>query len=153
MSFSIHFTNKPVPEGWDASFTEMAEIEISDFKESLAISTDYWQPKDYIQQWKDELTKFVSGEQDKLILIVEMYDPKHANLIKVWVVHREKEGLFVNNNIIFTSQIKGKFEINKIHDYISDRSTHNEDGLEISVWKTTEADVKNWLEQLKNAKD
>lgn len=147
MSFSIALGeevltefNEPVLKG---------EIEIDGYTESFFASTEYWSRNEYISSWKKSLKRGLR-EGDHAVLVTSMRDPEASNFIFYWVIFIEGEQAYIQNRILFLEEMSEPFDPEKISSYVSRRTEFNEDGLEISQWKTDMTSIVDFLNELSN---
>lgn len=119
----------------DSVFYRRFKIVVGDFVETILSPLSFWSVDDYVYHWREQLTKFIQSDQDKTFLITEMHNPETANFIRWWVVYREEDSVYFQEQLIFLDELEGKFSIEDAASFINDRQTVNEDGDEISEWE------------------
>ncbi len=117
------------------------KIIINDFSEELLLPLDFWGVNDYISHWRKQLTQFLSDKQDKTYLITEMHNPNTANFIRWWIIYRENDSVFFQEQLVFMDDIVGVFSPDDAYSYIEERRVITEDGDEISEWEARVSDV------------
>jgi hypothetical protein len=122
-------------------------IIIGDFEERFEASLSYWSVKDYQRHWWQALERIKAGEI-KSSLITNMYDPQTANFILWWPLYRDGQDVFVQNHVVPMDEINGTFDPVNPYVHVRDRETVNEDGKRISEWKTTVAEIEDYLNTL-----
>ncbi|MOA15175.1 hypothetical protein D3C78_1353200 [compost metagenome] len=81
-------------------------------------------------------------------LAVSIYEPELANFVFVWVLYFKAEIVHVQNSIIFLEEHK-IFSPEKINEFIDERTTHNEEGMKISEWRSDLDSVLDFYKSLK----
>jgi CdiI N-terminal domain len=119
------------------------EIIMGDFSENFESSLSFWKIGDYKTHWIDAAQRIFSSDQTALI--TNLYNPETANFITWWVMWKEKEKVFVQNQILFLNSLSQKFDIDNPYKCISDRETVDDDGRTISEWEISLEDIKNYL--------
>lgn len=145
--FSIEFMDQSSPHASDHDI--MGEITIGDFKEKIILPLGYWSKQDYYRQWATALTNLIDSKfNGRTALLTQMHDPKTANFIRCWPLHREGESVYIQECILFMDQLPEPFNPNHIENYIASREAVNEDGDEISEWSISIDELKEWLVKL-----
>ncbi len=147
MAFSICFLDEVVSMDRDMSELRLGLIVIGDFEERFEASLSYWAVEDYQKQWKQALERIIAGEP-KSSLITSMHDPQNANFVTWWLLYRDGQQVHVQNQLLFMDQISGPYDLANPYVYIPDRETVDEDGNRISEWRTTIAEIEEFLKAL-----
>ncbi|WP_435928482.1 hypothetical protein [Dryocola sp. BD613] len=111
-----------------------ASIVIDNFSEMMDIPLSYWNISDYQDSWRCSLKEGLEN-QKHATLAVSMYEPESANFIFTWVLYFFGDDVFVQNSVLFLDECPG-FTPETINNFTRLRTTHNEDGIKISEWKT-----------------
>lgn len=122
----------------------LGEIQIGDFKETFDMSLDSWSIEEYTKQWAEGFARI--KEKNLSCLIANAQNPKRTApgpkpLINLWLLYREKDIVYIQNQLLFGSHLKElankllPFDSNTCYSYIKPRETINEDGKIISEWK------------------
>lgn len=127
--------------------TLIGEIKIGDFCETFEMAGDYWTSIDYEQQWIVGLRRVLEGKDS--CLITSMTDPKYANYIMWWTLYVRRPDVLVHNQLLFLDQLSHDFSVDAPYAHIPVYSNRNEEGDELSEWKTTMADIEVFLESEK----
>jgi CdiI N-terminal domain len=148
MSFSIHVIDK-----YKHTKTEdkelNGEIEIGDFRENILIPISFWPIQKYVSQWKEAIDSISDGTTGKKsALITQIYDPEDAEYVNCWPIYRDGETVFVQNRLLFKKDLDEGFNPENIERYIDKRESIDEDGNEISEWKTTISELQQWQKEL-----
>lgn len=155
MAFSIKFSKREVSDEYmsKGEVASWATIEIGDFSEDFIVSLNYWSVKDYQKQWINALDELITGdEHGRAILIAGMYDPEKPKFrfaAMVWSLYREDQKVYVRNQWIQHNEVEKPFDSKKIAEHLDDRKPLNKEGLQISEWQTTIAELSDWLAELK----
>ncbi len=149
MGFSINFIDYKSPD----KFLTRGQISIGDFAEEFECAIHYWNKEKYINQWLEGCNKIC--EESKSALMTSIHEPKKANFMVWWVMHREKNIIYIQNHLLMMEGLLSPFVEENIYEHIRDRETIDEDGNEISEWQTTVSEVQEWLQyqKLKNSSE
>jgi hypothetical protein len=142
--FGIFPESKPIKANGELVIP--SSIIIGDFTERLHIPISYWFLEDYKMNWISSLTQGINNKKHSA-LAVSMYEPGFTNFIFVWVVYYHGDVAFVQNKIIFLNECQN-FTPETINDFVSERETHNEDGIRISEWATDLNSIITFLASL-----
>jgi len=140
--FSIEIVESPCE---NSSNQVKGEICIGSFREMFMSELGFWDSKDYVYQWKDAIKYLLNIRNHHSCLITSVSDPTNSNFLFWWLLYKEKDVVYIQNAILFLDQIKGKFELEKIYDYIPERETVSEEGDEISEWQCSVKDFEMFL--------
>jgi hypothetical protein len=121
-------------------------IQIDDFRESFSSSSVFWKKQDYETHWREQINIIVSGGTTSC-LITSMIDPRSANFIFWWTLYRSDRIVYFQNQILFLSSIVGPFDVEHPERHVRERSVYNEDGEEISEWKTSVEALQAFLQR------
>lgn len=124
-----------------------ASIIIDEFSEVMNIPLSYWGIEDYKMSWLKSLKEGLASKSHA-VLAVSMNDPALANFIFTWVIYFEGERAYIQNSIIFLSDLNN-FNPDRINEFIDKRSTHDEDGMKISEWCTDIKSIQSFFDSLK----
>ncbi|WP_286900114.1 hypothetical protein [Achromobacter sp. UBA2119] len=123
------------------------KVEIDDYSEVFFASADYWSRDDYLENWKRSLAEGFLGE-GHCALITSMHNPVSSNFVFYWAVYFEGEVAYVQNSVLFLSDLHEEFDPNSINRYVAARSEVNEDGVAISQWSVSRKSVLNFYKSL-----
>lgn len=143
--FGIFPSSPPVNENDEMVLP--ASIIIDSFTEQVHIPLSYWNYEDYKQSWLKSLEEGIHSKKHSA-LAVSMYEPNYTNFVFVWVIYFSDECLFVQNSILFLDECPD-FAPENINNFIEPRTTHNEDGMKISEWKTDLSSIITFYNSLK----
>ncbi len=149
MGFSIDFIDYKSPD----KFLTRGQISIGDFSEEFECAIHYWDKERYINQWVEGCNKIC--KDSKSALVTSMNDPEKANFIVWWIMYREDNNIYVQNQFLFMEHLSSPFLEENLYSYIDDREIVNEDGREISEWQTNVFEMQEWLQyqKLKNSSE
>lgn len=147
MTFSIRFLDEAESVVRDTSKLKIGVIVIGNFEEHFEASLSYWSIENYQKQWRQALERIKSGET-KSSLITSMYDPQTANFITWWPLYRDDQQVRVQNQLLFMDQINGLYNLANPYVHVPDRAAIDEDGNPISEWRTTIAEIEEFLKTL-----
>lgn len=130
--FEIKFVNnREVANGY---------INMNGEMENIDVDLSFWGKDDYVSQWESALDQLVRG-QNKTALITSLSDLETANFIIVWPMYRVDNIVYIQNQLLFLDDIRDKFSVEKIYDFISER----EPDEEVSEWTVTIEDLQEFL--------
>lgn len=123
------------------------EICIDDFSEVFFAPLVFWGKIDYYKNWVNQLFKLNS--LNKAFLPTTMYSPEGVNFIFGWSIYAEGEWVYLQNNMIPLEGISENFDINELDKLMLPRVTFDEEGREISEWKTTRKSISDFSTRLR----
>lgn len=124
-----------------------ASIIIDSFTEQVHLPLSYWGYEDYKKSWMMSLEEGIHNKKHAA-LAVSMYEPDYTNFVFMWVVYFSEKDILVQNSILFLDECPG-FTPENINSFIEPRTTHNEDGMKISEWKTDLSSIITFYNSLK----
>lgn len=138
VDISIHVIDNKIKRRYKMP-SVIGEIVIGDFSESFIVSLEYWSLDDYKRQWLEGLERIKT--HDKSCLIASVQDPKNAPLINRWVLYKEDNKIFVQNQLLVSDTYKeiienDAFTPENCYKYVNNRRTHTDQGETISEWAT-----------------
>ena len=122
----------------------LGKITIGDFREDIFVNLCSWNQDRYRQQWKRAVSRIVSGESQSA-LIVEYGDPPDLNYVMLWPMFRVADAVYIQNRMLFFSQLTIPFSPDSPWDSIEDRKTVNPEGQQISEWRTSMDSLRDFL--------
>jgi hypothetical protein len=140
MTFSIKVLNEPEHNVFDEPCS-WCQIDINDFSERFPAPIGVWDLEQYKQQWRDCIQR-VSEGKEKDYLVTGMRDPKSSDFISLFVLYREGENIFIQNQIVFCEGNEVQISTMNILDLVEDRETHTDDGVQISEWKISIGELR-----------
>ena len=129
MGIQIHFVDEATP---DADIA-VGEIVIDELSERFEAPLLYWSRGDYETQWRQGLSRTMTGEA-KSCLVTSMYDPAKANFLVWWPIYREGSTLFVQNHLVFMDQLDEPLDLRDLYRSVRTRRTQTDEGQRISEW-------------------
>lgn len=133
---------KPIPI---RKFPLKGEITIGNFKETFYSSLSYWKTEDYHRQWIEGLNRIIHVSQS--CLVTNIFDPNIAQRLEWWILYKENETVFIQNELFAASVYKSFIGIDRpftpdtCYNFITPRQTHTEDGDKISEWSIPTQDL------------
>ncbi|MEV2251109.1 hypothetical protein AB0I94_11095 [Streptomyces sp. NPDC050147] len=143
--FSIQVASEPSPGEVAAGTGAVGRISVGDFEESFAMDLSYWSVTDYQESWMSALAVLDGGTDSTSCLISSITDPANSNFVFCWPIYREGDDVYVQNSIIFLEELTGDFIPKEPWRSVEPRSTVDEDGNNISEWKTSMGAVREFL--------
>lgn len=117
----------------------VGEITIGNFSETFDIPIRWWKTKDYEQQWRTGLERL--KDHDRSCLVTEVYNPGVAPFISWWRIFKEKNVLYIRNNVLFREYYeeavgKEAFTPQTCFNFIGEKEPRyiDEDGRRESEW-------------------
>ncbi|MEU5896221.1 MULTISPECIES: hypothetical protein [Streptomyces] len=106
----------------------------------------YWSTDDYRDSWLRALRR-VDAAQDEVdsCLVTSVSEPATANFVHAWPLYRRGTDVYVQNSVIFLTELTEEFRPAEPWLSIEPRATVDEDGNEISEWRTTIEEVRAFL--------
>lgn len=77
------------------------QLTIDGYEEVFCISTDYWQPRRYQEQWREAAELIVSSSVAKTAFITNALDPGLANFLVWWPAYRVGEEVWLGNALVW----------------------------------------------------
>jgi hypothetical protein len=133
MTFSIRVLNEPVETVYDEN-CHWCWIDINDYSERFPAPLTVWNIDQYKQQWERAIARILKGEAITY-LITGLRDPWNSDFISLFVLYREGDDVFIQNQIILCEGNEDKIAKMDLLDLVEERETHTEEGEEISEWK------------------
>jgi hypothetical protein len=136
MKISIEMIKKyPKRKGYVDEYK--GRINIGDFSESIYPALDLWNKEDYEKQWKEGLERLTIYSTS--CLIATIHDPKVYKYVNWWVLYREDNIVYVQNEILrneWYDNLIGDnpFTLQTCYSFVRPRITKTEDGSKISEW-------------------
>ncbi|MGK9460652.1 hypothetical protein ACSLFT_11535 [Streptomyces sp. G6] len=121
-------------------------ITVAEFQEQFPMSLSYWDVTAYEASWTQCLKVLVEGGNDATsCLLTSITDPANSNFAFCWPLYRSGGIVHVQNSIIFLDELAEEFEPEEPWRFVGPRATIDEDGQEISEWRTTVPAVERFL--------
>lgn len=138
--FSVRILERQAPIG-------RGEIVVNGLREEFESSLEYWTAKQYEAQWWEALRGITSSES-MTALISSITDPRTANFFCWWPLYKEGESVFVQNQVLMLDEVRERFSLDRIIDFVPVRETADEDGNPISEWQTSVEEISAFLEMM-----
>jgi hypothetical protein len=120
---------------------KVGEIVIRDFREVFHSSLSYWDAGQYLNQWREGISRMCVDRLSSSVIITDMYDPNSSNVVQWWTLHRHQDIVSVRNEIVFLIDLpKNSFEDN-IYQFVEKRPSNNQNDERISEWKLNIAEL------------
>lgn len=145
MSFSIRFSDEPLLYPFDDDKTPAAPgvLMMGDSKEGFYSSLYQWSKQQYESQWQQAIRALL-GESSKAALIVEYLSPDVASHLEWWVMYREGEIVYLQNQLLFYGQLERPFSLDAPFASLRDRETVNQESRPISEWSVSLSEIKEF---------
>ncbi|MFI1680952.1 hypothetical protein [Streptomyces sp. NPDC020607] len=106
----------------------------------------YWSADDYRDSWTRALRR-LDTERDEIdsCLVTSISNPATANFVFCWPLYRRGTDVYVQNAVIFLGELAEEFRPTEPWLSVEPRGTVDEDGNEISEWRTTIDAVRTFL--------
>ncbi len=146
MSFEIAFYAGPVIYPYDNESVPAADgyLQLGDSEEGFQSSLFQWSKLDYENQWRYAVQAILDGA-DRAALIVEYVSPEFASNLEWWPMYRVGDIVYFHNQILFYDRLKTTFSMESAFSFVDDRITHTEDGIPISEWCVSVADLEAFI--------
>ncbi len=119
---------------------------VGEFREVLETSLEYWTAEQYEEQWSVALGEIESGANQSA-LVTSVTDPRTTNFLFWWPLYRVGDSVFVQNQVLMLDEIRNKFSLDRIGDFVPERETINEEGDRISEWRSSIASIRQFLSE------
>lgn len=142
MSLHIKIIGKNL-EDFDQRPSYWGKIQIGDFSERFILPIVWWSPEEYEQQWQEGLDRIHYASTSCLITSVEL--SIHSPLINRWVLYKESDIVYVQNELLFGKFYKETFNdepfnLETCYNHIEPRELKNGEGP--SEWSFKIKDLK-----------
>lgn len=115
-------------------------VRLGDFEESFHVSTRYWSPNDYTQQWEDAAAAIRAGGSMGCF-VASLADPLvPESLAFLWSYYRTEDELVFRNSMRFLSAIDFPLPTGAFESWVSPRES--EDGEVVSEWSLPLAELR-----------
>jgi hypothetical protein len=133
--FSIQFDDQPLEYPYDDTSVPAApgSLHLGKWMEEFDLNLSVWSKSQYESHWMHELKELVTG-RPKIALIVNFSDPKNSSNMEIWLVYRDGELVYIQNQIPWYSNLPRDFDVSKISESIDDRQETTSEGYRISEW-------------------
>lgn len=130
----------------------IGEITLNNFKETFVMPLEWWHQKDYKQQWLEGLERIFTHKRSCLITSVQ--NPYLRPHINWWILYKEGDTIFIQNQIIFGSLYRQKmkhnpFDSKTCYRHLPKKRSIYTDGEKISEWRVSLQDIQIFLEEFK----
>ena len=142
--FDIHLTNDIVTELESNILAVYGKITAGDLAEIFIASLVIWDAEKYESQWRTAVERVVAGES-KSALVVSYADPSIAEFLIWWLLYREGDSVYLQNQMLFFDRLKEPWYPGDLQRYVPDRRTVNESGIALSEWVVALQDFREWL--------
>lgn len=132
MSFSISFLDEPIfyDEGIPMA---TGELVLGAFKENFVANLYQLSKQEYEAQWRHAIKTILVG-RSRSALIVYYTSPDLSDNFEWWMMFREGDIVYFQNQLPWYDQLIRPFSIENLLSQIQDRMTICEDGERISEW-------------------
>ena len=154
MSFSIFFTGEPDQHLGDDPNVPYAlgRIVAGALDEGFASTLYEWNKRDYEAQWMHSLRRLIAGDK-KVALITHYVNPAESSNLEWWALYRgEDDVVHVQNQLRFYDQLGSNFSVADANGFLAERTTADEEGNRVSEWEVSFADIKLFVDGIKQQK-
>jgi hypothetical protein len=144
--FDISLTDASVPELDPGVTAVYGEIKIGDFSETFIASLVFWTRDRYERHWRAAIGKIVDGSE-RSALITSCVGPIHSSHLLWWPLYREKNSVYIQNQILFYDQLNKPFSAERPWDCVRERQTVNPEGKRVSEWVTHVDSLREFLQR------
>jgi hypothetical protein len=144
MSFFIEITGKNL-EDFDQRPSYWGRIKIGDFSERFILPIAWWSCEEYEQQWQEGLERIHYTNTSCLITSVELSN--RSPLVNRWVLYKEQDIVYVQNELLFGKFYKETFNdepfnLETCYNHIEPRMLKDANGEGPSEWSFNIKDLK-----------
>lgn len=111
-------------------------IMVGNFSESFQSPLGFWMPEDYRRNWYQAFCELGKSYDATSCFVSSMYDPATSNFIFCWPLYRKRDKVYVQNSIIFLSELSSEFDPATPWKHVQEHAEYDEDGNKISQWLT-----------------
>jgi hypothetical protein len=111
------------------------QIQIDEFVESFESDHSYWSVQEYEAQWRAAEQRIDQGLP--AVFFTSISKPDTANFFRTWVCYPTDDQLIFHEWILFLDQLAEPFDIRDPHKHILPYEAEDEDGNQISEWRTS----------------
>lgn len=104
-----------------------------------------WGEAAYRASWRSELKRVLDGA-DSAVLLTLVVNPDNANWLRGYVLYRFDSCIRVQERLFFVDELDHEFDLAKPSLSAGAYRSMNEDGVRISEWITSIADVRDFYE-------
>jgi hypothetical protein len=145
MPFSIQFLDEPLRYPFDDANTPGAPglLVMGESKEGFCSTLYQWSKQQYESQWERAIDVLLN-ESLKAALIVEYIGPDAGSHLEWWAMYREGETVYLQDQLLFYSQLSEPFSLDAPFESLRDRETINAEGQKISEWSVSLQEIKRF---------
>lgn len=149
MPFSIRFINEPLLYPFDDPKTPgaLGVLVMGEAKERFCSSLHQWNKQQYESQWRQAIHMLLN-ESSKAALIVEYVGPDFSSHLEWWAMYREGETVYLQDQLLFYSQLRETFSLDAPFASLRDRETISEGGRQISEWSVSLSEIKQFADMI-----
>lgn len=141
--FLIHVIDRTIFESYGLPCCT-GEIQIGNFKETFEMPLDFWTIEDYEKQWDEGIERLKT--YDRSCLVAEVQDPIKRPRASLWVLYREEDEVYIQNNLLFGKRFakmlaKKTFNIQTCYDFTIPRSVSKDEEYPVSEWHISYKDI------------
>jgi hypothetical protein len=112
-------------------------------KERFCSSLFQWSKQQYEAQWQRAIHVLLN-ESSKAALIVEYISPNAASHLEWWAMYREGETVYLQDHLLFYTQLKEPFSLDAPFASLRDRETISAEGQPISEWSVSLSEIQQF---------
>jgi hypothetical protein len=127
-------------EGWDAL---KGEIRLGDYRETFLAALDPWARRDYQLHWIEAAQRLIRGS-DRTAFLTSAFQFR-------WVMWREGTSVVAQEHLLGFGPRAREFDPREPFSGIRDRVSVNLDGVQISEWHLSLADIQDFLDRRSSA--
>lgn len=121
-------------------------IVLGTHEEHFVAHTWEWSQEDYLNQWRDGLSRALDGKHSALI--TDMKTPIQSSHLVWWPLWRVDHHIVFQNQLLFFAkhQLTGpRIEVELLYRLIGEHTSFNADGVPVSEWQIPVSDVERFL--------
>ena len=126
--------------------TAIGVISIGSYRERFIAPTDYWTPEDYRESWLNAL-RVVLGSEGKAALITSLRDPIARGIVRWWPVYRVRAEIVLQEQLLMLADLTPAFDISQPFRHVLPFSETDDEGTQLSSWRTSVTAVENYLKR------
>ncbi|HKU61978.1 MAG TPA: hypothetical protein VJQ44_12220, partial [Gemmatimonadales bacterium] len=137
------------PEGAGERLFNWGRITLGHFQEDFQAPLYDWAAGDYEAQWMEAAERLVDGAAVAVFLTHMVHQSAEYHI--GWPAWREGNGIWVQERLFLATDLAGAFDPSAPEAHVGDRAERSIEGLPISQWRVSLADVAQYLDRRRNA--
>ena len=147
--FSIRFISGPNNEFNEPSMRGL--ITLGEFSEEFVAPLAYWTAEDYRKQWAEAARRIVNGAAHSCFVTAMRASPANGAMF-LWAAYRLDDTVYFQEKLLIEETAIETFDPLNLYAQVDEQHrTETDDGNQISEWRVSVSDIKNYLQKAKAA--